>query len=292
MARDLDHKAKLPTWEPNAPAASLEAFAKALVFEPLEVAIAWYFAAKNHKKLAGRALRVLTWATAGVAVIIPVAIETYRRNDGGLNAMGLRAGHASLALLLAAGLLWLDRFYGFTSGWLRYMEVCQRLLELRDRFTIEWAMVHVGWPEGAPKPEHVREAMDRVLAMNAQVHAVVRDETKAWVAEFRDALRQLEEQVQRRHEAQQQQGQGGLEVEAELPEGARLPEGWSLSVSGQGAATAVAGPRASLALPTGVYQVRGEARLVLADGSTRRAFDEKAAAVETGRVVVVKLRFD
>jgi hypothetical protein len=300
MAIDLDRKelSALPAWDASDPVKSLDAFADALAFEPLKNASDWYFAAKRENKKWGRRIRLATWALAGVAVVIPVAVETFRPGDAGpawrwLRAdLWLRPGVATLALLFAAGFVWLDRFYGFTSGWLRYMETAQRLVELRDRFAVEWAATRTGWPGGRPTEAHVQEALAKILALNAQLHGVVRDETKAWVTEFRDALRQLEEQLHRRVEASEPE-QGGLEVEAEAAEGARLAEGWVLSVSGAGpVASPVAGPRASFTLPAGVYQVRGEATLALADGTTRRASDEKAASVEAGRVAVVKLRFE
>jgi hypothetical protein len=303
MANDLDGKGlpATPQWNAAEPAKSLEAFAAALVFEPLKRASDWYFVAKADHKKWGRRIRLATWALAGVAVMIPIAVETFRPLDKDKGVvwqylkpeLWLRPGVATLALLLAAGFVWLDRFYGYTSGWLRYMEAAQRLVELRDRFAIEWATTQAGWPGGKPSEAQVQEALAKILALNAQLHAVVRDETRAWVAEFRDALRQLEEQLHRRYESRQQLDQGGLEVEVEAAvEGARLAEGWVLSVSGQGpAAQAVNGVRTSLALPAGIYQVRGEAKLILADGTTRRTVDEKAAAVEVGRVAVVKLRF-
>jgi conflict system pore-forming effector with SLATT domain len=300
MASDLDRKelSDLPHWDHGNPAKSLDAFAEALAFGPMRRARDWYFTAKQANKTWGRRIRLSTWALGGVAVVIPVAIETLREFKGGPvwqwlrpEAWLLRPGMATLALLLAAGLVWLDRFYGYTSGWLRYMEAAQRIVELHDRFAGEWATVQVGWVDGKPSNAQVQEALAKVLAANAQLHAVVRDETKAWAAEFRDALRQLEEQVSRRYEARQQDP-GGLEVEAEAAEGATLPEGWLLTVSGQTASsTAVTGRRASLALPPGIYQVRGEAKLALADGTARRVADEKAASVDAGRVATVKLHF-
>jgi hypothetical protein len=300
MASDLDGRGlrDAPQWNADDPAKSLDDFAMALVFEPLKRAIDWYFSAKAENKRWGRRIRLATWALAGVAVMIPVAFETFRPISGEAAwprfrpELWLRPGVATLALLLAAGFVWLDRFYGYTSGWRRYMDAAQRLLELRDRFLIEWATTRAAWPGGKPSETQVSEAFAKILLLNAQLHAVVRDETRAWVAEFRDALRQLEEQLQRRYEAKPQSDQGGLEIEAEAAEGAKLPEGWVLSGSGQGpSAQNVAGARTSLALPAGVYQVRGEAKLVLADGTSRRATDEKAAAVEAGRVAAVKLRF-
>jgi SMODS and SLOG-associating 2TM effector domain 2 len=303
MASDLDGKG-LPTppqWNGAEPAKSLDAFASALVFEPLKEATQWYFGAKQDHKKWGRRIRLATWALGGVAVMIPVAVETFRPLDKDRGVvweylkpeLWLRPGVATLALLLAAGFVWLDRFYGYTSGWLRYMEAAQRLSELRDRFAVEWATTQAGWPGGKPTEPQVQEAFAKILSLNGQLHTVVRDETRAWVGEFRDALRQLEEQLSRRYEARQQIEQGGLEIEAEAAEGARLAEGWVLSVSGQGpTAQAVAGARTSLALSAGVYQVRGEAKLVLADGTSRRSTDEKAAAVEAGRVASVKLRFE
>ncbi len=98
-----------------------------------------------------------------------------------------------MALALAAALVALDRFYGFTSSWTRYLATAQDLKQALDEFRFYWEYERLRWTDGRPSDEQTTEALARFKGFVSQVNQIVRQETNAWIAEFRTSLQAIEE---------------------------------------------------------------------------------------------------
>ena len=102
------------------------------------------------------------------------------------------AVYASVALLVAAALVGLDRFFGFSSGWMRYMLTQQQIGESLRAFVIDWEADRLSWPDGQPDSAAIARMLARTRTFSQDLDHLVREETRAWMTEFSDALRQID----------------------------------------------------------------------------------------------------
>ncbi len=102
---------------------------------------------------------------------------------------------AAVALGVAATLILLDRFYGFTNGWIRYLLTARQLIEALEAFHFEVERHKLSWGNPEPTPEQATMLLEQIWQFHKKALGIVNDETKGWAAEFTEAIKQLDEQV-------------------------------------------------------------------------------------------------
>jgi hypothetical protein len=103
----------------------------------------WYYAKKIWKARMSSLLRVLTilFFTLGglvplIKAIAPPGIPIINSKDGfDFGQLGY------LLIAIAAAWIALDRFFGFSSGWIRYITTALSIERSLDEFRLEWARV-------------------------------------------------------------------------------------------------------------------------------------------------------
>jgi hypothetical protein len=262
-------------WTPAQRAESL-GMLKAYVARHGANAVEYYQFAKKPKKRWAIWLRMGALLFAGAAGLIPILSQLFVDDQGGLY---LQPAWASVALALAAGALAIDRFFGFSSGWMRFMATELKVRRALDDFEMEWEAARVAWSEQSPSAEQVQDMIARAARFAGAVSDIVRDETDQWMSEFREAIRQLDE---RSRAAVADERRGAVRVH--VTNGDEAPEGWDLSVD-DGPARSHRGRTAALnSLLPGLHVIRVRAKL---NGSV--AEGESAIAVEQGAVSDVEL---
>jgi hypothetical protein len=164
-------------------------------------AIKWYNISKRSKQKLGYGLRFLSILAVAVAGIIPVITEIICRTD---KEQCISPAWATVFIALAALFVSLDRFAGYTSGWVRYVRSAQKLNELQGQFRLDWCMyLH---SEFEDKMDKVADSENKQLSIYsgkdyglrlckdyiASVNSVVSRETDAWAQEFKQILIQFE----------------------------------------------------------------------------------------------------
>lgn len=138
----------------------------------------WYNEKRRPKKRGGQALRITAILLLGIAALIPILSEL----TGGDGHPIIAPGWASAALVITATLVALDRYFGFSAGWTRFMSANLSIARLRRGFELDWQQLQAA---GKNDPlERLRLTQRFVSA----VDQIVLDETNAWSEEFRDAL--------------------------------------------------------------------------------------------------------
>jgi len=141
----------------------------------------WYMRKRRPKWIWGRILRVASILLLGAGVLIPILAQVYT-NDG---EPVIAPGWASLALVAAATMVALDRFFGFSTGWARFIETNMKLERLRHDFEFEWQTLQAGaGGSGADPAVLLKLAREFVLA----VDDVVATEVLAWSEELKASL--------------------------------------------------------------------------------------------------------
>jgi hypothetical protein len=188
MAKDLNRPSlEQLDWRQEARAASLS-----LVFEhAVGLAVSaeeWYASKRPSKRKAARILRVGAVLLGAVAVVLPILSEITGEDAD----PAIAPGWAAVALAAAAALITLDRFFGFSSGWMRFMEAELRLTRLRHRFEYDWNTQRAASSD-APNDAELSTFLTLARTFVLEIDKVVAEETVTWIVEFRGGLERTEQ---------------------------------------------------------------------------------------------------
>lgn len=181
-------------WDPNDVPGSL-ARVLADVENAAKSATDWYWTEKGPKARASRFIQAASVILTVSAGLVPVAIELLSKYQKTQEwwATGL---WATILVGAAGGLLGLDRAFGFSSAWARYVlaatEISRRLAEFRmDWLTLSAAAIQ----NTSLSAEQVAALLHKAKEFRLAVEAVVVQETRDWATEFQNNLAQLEKDV-------------------------------------------------------------------------------------------------
>jgi hypothetical protein len=179
----------LPWGDGDLPA-SLEAVYHWVEGEGIRAA-AWYIQEKKWKARWSRALRILAilFATAGAAIPFVAA-----NND----AVGFEWGYVLLAC--AAGAVAMDRFFGFSTAWMRYMTAELAIQQRLQQLQFEWASMLIVRGNRVPSAHEVATELEKLATAAAAIGEEVRLETMTWAEEFQSNIGELRN-LASRHEA-------------------------------------------------------------------------------------------
>jgi hypothetical protein len=151
----------------------------------------WYAKNRPPKRVAGRVLRVLALALGTVAALLPILSEIFTTGD----KPAFAPGWASVALVIAAALIAIDRYLGASNAWMRYMTAETQIAKQRQEFEYAW---NIERSRTANPPTDVEVAALLALARKlvADVNDVVATETGTWIADFRGSLQSTEQGLQ------------------------------------------------------------------------------------------------
>ena len=151
-------------------------------------AISWYLTEKKRKAIWSRSLRRLTVILATLGGTVPMAALA-------VGSTGL--GNWGFALFaLAGGCLAYDRFFGYSSAWLRYVAAATRLRGELTEFQLSWTKTMAMHGGRDLTADQTALMVDSVRAFVATVNEVVRSETESWLAEFHSGLAEMEAKLQ------------------------------------------------------------------------------------------------
>lgn len=150
-------------------------------------ALKWYFKKRHLNRVLGRVLLCAAIICGAAAGMIPVVSEL----SGYDGTKGIPPGSATVALGLAALFVAIDKFWGFTGGWIRYIQTGQRIGHRLETFRIDWERARQAAISGGNDPELLDNMFNLCEALILQVHAEVRAETDQWSAEFQSAIKAI-----------------------------------------------------------------------------------------------------
>jgi hypothetical protein len=176
-------------WSPESRAAALTELFKRTVAYSTRME-EWYAHKRRAKRPWGRALRVGAIALGAVAAILPVISEIYS-SDG---QPTVAPAWSTVALILAATLIGLDRYFGFSAAWMRFMAAELRLARQRHEFEHKWQSQRAGVGEEISDQE-LTAFLDLSGELTRAVDQTVSDETGSWIEEFRSSLDRGEQSV-------------------------------------------------------------------------------------------------
>jgi hypothetical protein len=140
----------------------------------------WYLSDRVRKRRAARLLRLGTALGALGGAALPILDLTGR--------VAAAAAWGYLSLLLAAGCLACDRYFGLTSGWMRSVATAQAVQRRLQALQYDWASESVREVLG-PAEGTASEATERCLGVlrrfSEDIADLVRSQTSDWMTDFR-----------------------------------------------------------------------------------------------------------
>lgn len=210
------------SWELEERATSLDALA-AHVTGKAQEAIDWYVRSKRGKRLAARGLRMLALLALAVSGAIPLLAQVWQTN----NVPDIAPGWAAVALLVAGAGVGIDRFFGFSTAWMRFIAAELKIHDALHRFQFEWETRRADRASPEPDEHAVSGGIEACRHFLTEIDAIVRDETEQWIAEFRSALEEIDAAARARAEASRT---GSLNLS--VRNGEQCDDGWQLSIDG------------------------------------------------------------
>jgi hypothetical protein len=186
----------------------------------------WYNQGKKSKQRSAKFLRVAAIFATAVAGIFPILTQIFTTNG----VPDVDPAWASIALGVAATCIGLDRFFGFSSGWLRYIEAQTKIRNAIQIFAIDCQLEKLSWTNPTPALNQSKRLIVRAQALITEVNGIIEDETKKWANEFRDALGKLEETAKEIEEAAPAEQLGAINLT--VTNGKSCDDGWFISIDG------------------------------------------------------------
>lgn len=184
----------IPKWDPAKPDASL-AEIHLYVLQQAARSIEWYWKNKGSKAFWSQVIRFLVWALAAIGGLLPI-IGGISEKSTFLPKLGLNLTNglwASLLLGIAAALIGLDKGFGFSSGWARYVLTATNIRKTLEEFRLDWPALRA--KAGDLTADTAAPLIERARQFRSDIEALVLQETKDWVTEFQSTMAQMEKDI-------------------------------------------------------------------------------------------------
>lgn len=152
-------------------------------------AINWYFEKKRRKKYFGLMSRMGAIVATAIAGLIPIIVEITKPTTA---QSSISPAWSTVALAFVALFISLDKFGGWTTGWIRYAKAGMQLSQLQSNFKLKWEPQLILLASNPGDPELLKEAISQLKTFLESVHEVVKKETDLWIQEFQGVLKEIE----------------------------------------------------------------------------------------------------
>lgn len=242
--------------------------------------IQWYLHNKGWKAFWSRSLRISAILLTTLGGLAPIVGSTgwLKLQSFDYEPAVRMLGYVFLAL--AAACVGLDSFFGFSSGWMRYILTALVLEKSLSEFRMEWAMIVAKLGGKSPTPEQVQSMLQRLKEFIAYVDGKVEEETRDWASEFKTSLSDVERKAKELGEAARP---GAIDVT--VTNGMDADGGFDVALDGMTVRTNVRGTKHQVGyVPPGPHKVEIIARV---GGKTLEA--SELVNVASGEIVKATL---
>ncbi|MCC6587309.1 MAG: SLATT domain-containing protein [Bryobacterales bacterium] len=209
-------------WDPTDVSKSLTAVFDYVANEA-ERSTNWYWTNKRWKARLSRMVQLAAIMLTAAGGLVPVAGIIFGKALTESPAFNL---WPSFLVGLAAALLGIDRAFGFSTGWARYVITATSIRKALEEFRMDWTALVAHLPKD-PTVEQLTPLIQRAKEFRLSVESMVLQETQEWATEFQNNIAQMEKDIKAQLEALKAQVQKQKQDEA----AATKPGGIQINVS-------------------------------------------------------------
>lgn len=147
--------------------------------------ISWYSQRRLPRKFGSQLIRVLVIAFSGAGALCPFldATKVFPKLDLG------EWGYVFFGL--AAAIFLFDKFFGLSSGWMRFMVTTLQLERALKEFQFDWVELNI-------RKASPHKFVERLKTFALLVNNLVQQETTQWVSEFTNNIEALDKLIKSR----------------------------------------------------------------------------------------------
>ncbi|MXV16023.1 SLATT domain-containing protein [Hufsiella ginkgonis] len=160
----------------------------------------WYQSRKQNKSRWSQTIRFASIVLIGLGGIFPL-IGTINFRSGPV----VVTNWGYIAIAIAGVLIFLDKFFGFSSTWIRYINAEMEIRKLLKEFTSKWQieMARIELCNVELTYEKTVELLVSLRDFRSVIDELVKQETLIWTSEFQSNIAELQKIANTRTEATQ-----------------------------------------------------------------------------------------
>jgi hypothetical protein len=149
-------------------------------------AIEWFLRKKERPARYSRSIR--SWAIIFTTVggVFPILQGVQYLSQFNFTQYGY------IALALAAGLVGFDKYFGFSSSWMRYMLTQIALQQKLDKFHMDWLKIRINIKNNEISEKQIEELCNCIQKFRMNILTEIENEIQTWKSEFQNNLMLLE----------------------------------------------------------------------------------------------------
>jgi SMODS and SLOG-associating 2TM effector domain 2 len=160
-------------------------------------AMAWYWRSKRWKARLSRLIQLSVIVLTALAGLFPIVV--YLTKDMKWPYLSESGLWPSLFVGIAAALIGIDRAFGLSSGWSRYVLTATSIRKMLEEFRFDCALMMA--KPGQNVSDRSLAIVQRAKEFRLAVEEAVFQETKDWASEFQNNISQMEKDVKAQLEA-------------------------------------------------------------------------------------------
>ena len=154
-------------------------------------AIDWYLHAKRSKKNCAQFLRIGMIGSSAIAGLLPLLSQIYQSQLSSLSP-----AWTTIALGVAGVLMAIDKYFGCTNAWMRFIAAEHRIRQALHEFQMDYDLEQSKWADNIPTSEQAQTMLSCCKVFISQVDTLILQETNEWLVEFQNAIKQKNEPAQ------------------------------------------------------------------------------------------------
>ena len=154
-------------------------------------AIDWYLHAKRSKKNCAQFLRIGMIGSSAIAGLLPLLSQIYQDQLSSLSP-----AWTTIALGVAGILMAIDKYFGCTNAWMRFIATEHRIRQALHEFHMDYDLEQSKWTDNLPTSEQAQTMLSCCKVFISQVDTFILQETNEWLVEFQNAIKQKDESAQ------------------------------------------------------------------------------------------------
>lgn len=198
----MSNSTEFPNWDASKPDESLTLIHQ-WATKKTQDQIEWYESRRKSKRAGSQWLRTLSIFFAAIGALCPLFDATNIVSDKILLGQW---GYISIAL--AAAIVGYDRYFGLSTGWMRYVVTQLSIEKVLAEFQYDWIIL-IAQQQSQQTPQSALSLLQKLKDFSLQVDTLVKQETDAWVTEFQSNISELEKTLKAEVETRKP---GGIKI--------------------------------------------------------------------------------
>lgn len=152
---------------------------KEQLLKELDASIQWYSIKAPERGRNARLIRSAMIFCGGVAALLPSLSQSP------VFGVQIPPVLTTVMIVMTATLYAYERFYGDADAWMRFEMARQRLLRLKEEFSINWLEIEVA----AGGDSDLGKELAELIRVSAAHHNIIQTETEQWIISFKSGMK-------------------------------------------------------------------------------------------------------